>query len=152
MVMIIPRQRSVDTFELPSFMPQDFATITYRYDIATSFRCWNPSYVFYFPLSWEPRICGEHEKVCTMNVDLDSVVFVMWWLMNQNSRIVRQWSYLTKHPNWRETFAMKQPRIFERTIEGGWKRCWGLKKSFMMVQAIENYWEMNKERVVFSEH
>ncbi|ONI20231.1 hypothetical protein PRUPE_2G004200 [Prunus persica] len=34
----------------------------------------------------------------------------------------RQWEYLVEHPDWRETFPMKQPRIFERTAEGGWRR------------------------------
>ncbi|XP_071936288.1 protein N-terminal asparagine amidohydrolase-like isoform X1 [Coffea arabica] len=34
----------------------------------------------------------------------------------------RQWDYLKKHPDWKETFPMKQPRIFERTPSGRWKR------------------------------
>ncbi|XP_050387054.1 protein N-terminal asparagine amidohydrolase [Argentina anserina] len=33
----------------------------------------------------------------------------------------RGWDYLKEYPDWRETFPMKQPRIFERTAEGGWK-------------------------------
>ncbi|XP_031274747.1 protein N-terminal asparagine amidohydrolase [Pistacia vera] len=35
----------------------------------------------------------------------------------------RQWKYLVKHPDWRESFPKKQPRIFERTADGGWRRC-----------------------------
>ncbi|XP_016652684.1 PREDICTED: protein N-terminal asparagine amidohydrolase-like isoform X2 [Prunus mume] len=34
----------------------------------------------------------------------------------------RQWEYLIEHPDWRETFPMKQPRIFERNAERGWRR------------------------------
>lgn len=33
----------------------------------------------------------------------------------------RQWDYLIEYPDWRETFPMKQPRVFERTADGGWK-------------------------------
>ncbi|KAF3449986.1 hypothetical protein FNV43_RR06065 [Rhamnella rubrinervis] len=35
----------------------------------------------------------------------------------------RKWDYLIKHSDWRNTFPRKQPRIFERTANGGWKRC-----------------------------
>ncbi|KAI8545722.1 hypothetical protein RHMOL_Rhmol07G0060500 [Rhododendron molle] len=30
--------------------------------------------------------------------------------------------YLIRHPDWRETFPMNQPRIFERTADGTWRR------------------------------
>lgn len=30
--------------------------------------------------------------------------------------------YLIRHPDWRETFPMNQPRIFERTADGTWTR------------------------------
>ncbi|XP_022765601.1 protein N-terminal asparagine amidohydrolase isoform X1 [Durio zibethinus] len=33
----------------------------------------------------------------------------------------RVWNYLIKHPDWKTTFPMRQPRVFERTDEGGWK-------------------------------
>ncbi|KAJ4711700.1 protein N-terminal asparagine amidohydrolase-like [Melia azedarach] len=35
----------------------------------------------------------------------------------------RRWNYLIKHPDWRETFPANQPRIFERTADGGWIKC-----------------------------
>ncbi|KAA8520295.1 hypothetical protein F0562_014551 [Nyssa sinensis] len=35
----------------------------------------------------------------------------------------RQGDYLIQHPDWRNTFPMKQPRVFERTAGGGWTRC-----------------------------
>ncbi|XP_040992558.1 protein N-terminal asparagine amidohydrolase isoform X2 [Juglans microcarpa x Juglans regia] len=35
----------------------------------------------------------------------------------------RQCEYLIKYPDWRETFPLKQPRVFERTSDGEWKRC-----------------------------
>ncbi|GAV78251.1 hypothetical protein CFOL_v3_21719 [Cephalotus follicularis] len=38
-----------------------------------------------------------------------------------NSR--RQWNYLIQHPDWRYSFPMRRPRVFERTADGGWKRC-----------------------------
>ncbi|XVE50269.1 hypothetical protein DITRI_Ditri01bG0148600 [Diplodiscus trichospermus] len=34
----------------------------------------------------------------------------------------RMWNYLIKHPHWKTTFPMRQPRVFERTDEGGWKK------------------------------
>ncbi|KAG8485070.1 hypothetical protein CXB51_021219 [Gossypium anomalum] len=34
----------------------------------------------------------------------------------------RLWNYLIKNPDWRTTFPMRQPRVFERTGDGGWKR------------------------------
>ncbi|XP_021281373.1 protein N-terminal asparagine amidohydrolase isoform X4 [Herrania umbratica] len=34
----------------------------------------------------------------------------------------RLWNYLIKHPDWKKTFPMRQPRVFERTADGGWKR------------------------------
>ncbi|PIA53144.1 hypothetical protein AQUCO_00900031v1 [Aquilegia coerulea] len=35
----------------------------------------------------------------------------------------RLFGYLIKHPNWKETFPARKPRIFERTADGGWRRC-----------------------------
>lgn len=35
----------------------------------------------------------------------------------------RQWNYLIKHPDWTETFPRKQPRVFQRAADGGWRRC-----------------------------
>ncbi|KAH9710349.1 protein N-terminal asparagine amidohydrolase [Citrus sinensis] len=35
----------------------------------------------------------------------------------------RQWNYLIKRPDWRETFPWKQPRVFQRAADGGWRRC-----------------------------
>ncbi|KAL0425559.1 UNVERIFIED_CONTAM: protein N-terminal asparagine amidohydrolase [Sesamum radiatum] len=32
----------------------------------------------------------------------------------------RKWDYLIRHPNWRETFPSKQPRVFLRTADGTW--------------------------------
>ncbi|OMO69791.1 DNA repair protein Sae2/CtIP [Corchorus capsularis] len=33
----------------------------------------------------------------------------------------RMWNYLIEHPDWKKTFPKRQPRVFERTAEGGWK-------------------------------
>ncbi|XVF24860.1 hypothetical protein REPUB_Repub13aG0163800 [Reevesia pubescens] len=37
----------------------------------------------------------------------------------------RLWNYLIKHPDWKTTFPMREPRVFVRTYEGqrGWKKC-----------------------------
>ncbi|KAK6928642.1 Protein N-terminal asparagine amidohydrolase [Dillenia turbinata] len=35
----------------------------------------------------------------------------------------RQCEYVIRHPHWRQTFPKRQPRIFERTEDGGWRRC-----------------------------
>ncbi|KAM7472445.1 hypothetical protein LguiA_010628 [Lonicera macranthoides] len=35
----------------------------------------------------------------------------------------RQCEYLIQHPDCRETFPLKQPRVFERTADGGWTKC-----------------------------
>lgn len=32
----------------------------------------------------------------------------------------RQWDYLIRHPNWKETFRMGAPRVFTRNSNGGW--------------------------------
>ncbi|KAK6162865.1 hypothetical protein DH2020_002706 [Rehmannia glutinosa] len=34
----------------------------------------------------------------------------------------RKWDYLIKHPDWRETFPSKQPRVFKRTADGNWTK------------------------------
>ncbi|KAK6162913.1 hypothetical protein DH2020_002754 [Rehmannia glutinosa] len=33
-----------------------------------------------------------------------------------------KWDYLIKHPDWRETFPSKQPRVFKRTADGNWTK------------------------------
>ncbi|XP_048134541.1 protein N-terminal asparagine amidohydrolase isoform X2 [Rhodamnia argentea] len=35
----------------------------------------------------------------------------------------RQFDYIIKHPHWSETFPKRQPRVFERNGQGGWRRC-----------------------------
>ncbi|KAL3731777.1 hypothetical protein ACJRO7_028618 [Eucalyptus globulus] len=37
--------------------------------------------------------------------------------------IRRQFDYIIKHPDWTETFPQRQPRVFERNGQGGWRRC-----------------------------
>ncbi|GFQ01291.1 protein n-terminal asparagine amidohydrolase [Phtheirospermum japonicum] len=34
----------------------------------------------------------------------------------------RMWDYLIRHPDWRETFPSKQPRVFERNADGTWTK------------------------------
>jgi protein N-terminal asparagine amidohydrolase len=35
----------------------------------------------------------------------------------------RNWGYLLKYPEWSKTFPRRQPRVFERTVDGHWKKC-----------------------------
>ncbi|KAI3419966.1 uncharacterized protein J3R85_012902 [Psidium guajava] len=35
----------------------------------------------------------------------------------------RQFDYIIKHPDWSETFPKRQPRVFKRNGQGGWRRC-----------------------------
>ncbi|KAL3731773.1 hypothetical protein ACJRO7_028617 [Eucalyptus globulus] len=37
--------------------------------------------------------------------------------------IRRRFDYIIKHPDWKETFPKRQPRVFERNGQGGWRRC-----------------------------
>ncbi|XP_051143848.1 protein N-terminal asparagine amidohydrolase isoform X2 [Andrographis paniculata] len=34
----------------------------------------------------------------------------------------RKWDYLIRHPDWTEAFPHRQPRVFERTVDGTWAR------------------------------
>ncbi|XP_019054333.1 PREDICTED: protein N-terminal asparagine amidohydrolase isoform X2 [Nelumbo nucifera] len=35
----------------------------------------------------------------------------------------RVFDYLIQHPNWKDTFPMRKPRIFHRSADGGWIKC-----------------------------
>ncbi|KAF8021730.1 hypothetical protein BT93_G2008 [Corymbia citriodora subsp. variegata] len=35
----------------------------------------------------------------------------------------RQFDYIIEQPDWRKTFPERQPRVFERNGQGGWRRC-----------------------------
>ncbi|VVB03348.1 unnamed protein product [Arabis nemorensis] len=35
----------------------------------------------------------------------------------------RIWEYLLKYPEWSKTFPRRQPRVFERTATGNWRKC-----------------------------
>ncbi|CAA7050589.1 unnamed protein product [Microthlaspi erraticum] len=35
----------------------------------------------------------------------------------------RIWDYLLKYPEWSKTFPRRQPRVFERTVNGQWSKC-----------------------------
>ncbi|XP_054814680.1 protein N-terminal asparagine amidohydrolase isoform X2 [Prosopis cineraria] len=54
-------------------------------------------------------------SMCSTSPDAEGPDFV--------DSLKRQWNYLIEHPYWTETFPEKQPRIFERTADGGWTRC-----------------------------
>ncbi|KAI9116593.1 hypothetical protein K1719_012760 [Acacia pycnantha] len=61
------------------------------------------------------RSDSEILPICSTSPDAEGPGFV--------DSLRRQWNYLIEHPYWTETFPKRQPRIFERTADGGWKRC-----------------------------
>ncbi|XP_068329531.1 protein N-terminal asparagine amidohydrolase isoform X2 [Pyrus communis] len=75
--------------------------------------CWTLQQL-HFALSLQRYSDSEILLMCSTSPSAENPDFV------ENMR--RQWDYLIKHPDWRETFPMKQPRIFERTAEGGWRK------------------------------
>ncbi|XP_028799693.1 protein N-terminal asparagine amidohydrolase [Neltuma alba] len=54
-------------------------------------------------------------SMCSTSPDAEGPDFV--------DSLRRKWNYLIEHPSWTETFPRKQPRIFERTADGSWRRC-----------------------------
>ncbi|POO00103.1 Protein N-terminal asparagine amidohydrolase [Trema orientale] len=78
------------------------------------------------PCRWTPRQAviarslthlseSEVLQICSTSPAAEAPDFV------ENER--RKWDYLIQHPDWRSTFPREQPRVFERTADGGWKRC-----------------------------
>ncbi|KAH9774676.1 hypothetical protein WN944_020753 [Citrus x changshan-huyou] len=70
---------------------------------------------FYIVMSLQQLSDEEILRRCSTSPSAEGPDFV------ENLR--RQWNYLIKHPDWRETFPWKQPRVFQRAADGGWRRC-----------------------------
>ncbi|KAG7570435.1 Protein N-terminal asparagine amidohydrolase [Arabidopsis thaliana x Arabidopsis arenosa] len=66
---------------------------------------------------WELNQLSDEEILtnCSTSPSAEGPDFV------DNSR--RIWEYLLKHPDWSKTFPKRQPRVFERTVDGHWKKC-----------------------------
>ncbi|XP_024165453.1 protein N-terminal asparagine amidohydrolase isoform X1 [Rosa chinensis] len=78
--------------------------------------CWS-LYQLHIALSLQNYSDSEILLMCSTSPSAEAPDFV------KNLR--RVWDYLIEYPDWRETFPMEQPRVFQRTAEGGWKakRC-----------------------------
>ncbi|KAG0497960.1 hypothetical protein HPP92_002651 [Vanilla planifolia] len=73
-------------------------------------------------LEWENRALSLQQlsdskilKLCSTSPTAEAPDFV------ENLR--RVWNYLMRYPHWEQSFTGRKPRIFERTITGGWSRC-----------------------------
>ncbi|KAG6533620.1 hypothetical protein ZIOFF_007495 [Zingiber officinale] len=75
---------------------------------------WVPDWRLY-ALSLQELSDSEYLLGCSTSPFAEGPDFV------ENER--RKWDYLIKNPDWRYTFVNKQPRIFQRTEDGGWLRC-----------------------------
>lgn len=112
---IVRRLRVCAAYEDPSWkgkLLETYDTLTDRFIIAPC--CWTVRLVLYV-LSLQNLSDTEILSNCSTSPYAEGPDFV------DNER--RLWDYLIKHPDWRETFPMKQARVFERdAAEGGWKQ------------------------------
>ncbi|XP_043816725.1 protein N-terminal asparagine amidohydrolase isoform X2 [Manihot esculenta] len=76
--------------------------------------CWT-SYQLYIALQLQQLSDADILLTCSTSPAAEGPDFV------DNER--RLWEYIIKHPDWQYTFPLRQPRIFKRTADGGWKRC-----------------------------
>ncbi|XP_074587198.1 protein N-terminal asparagine amidohydrolase isoform X2 [Curcuma longa] len=83
-----------------------------RFEIAPC--TWVPDWRFY-ALSLQELSDSEFLLGCSTSPFAEGPDFV------ENER--RKWDYLIENPDWRYTFVNKEPRIFQRTEDGGWLRC-----------------------------
>ncbi|KAF8403904.1 hypothetical protein HHK36_012010 [Tetracentron sinense] len=111
---IVRRIRVTVSFEDPSWngkLLETYDTHTDRYQIAPCswMPCWKD-----IAFSLQQLSDSEILLQCSTSPSAEGFDFV------DNFR--RHLEYLIQHPNWRETFPMRKPRIFERTTNGGWIR------------------------------
>lgn len=112
---IVRRIRVTASFEDPSWcgkLLDTYDTVTDKFKIA--------------PCSWtlyQLRVASELEKLSDSDILLTCSTSPYAEAPDFVENLRRQWNYLIQHPRWRETFPMRQPRVFERTAGGGWIRC-----------------------------
>ncbi|KAM1285862.1 hypothetical protein EV1_028405 [Malus domestica] len=111
---VVRRIRVSVSYKDPSWkgkLLETYDTQTDRFKIAPC--CWTLQQL-HFALSLQRYSDSEILIMCSTSPSAENPDFV--------ANMRRHWDYLIKHPDWRETFPMKQPRIFERTAEGGWRK------------------------------
>ncbi|XP_016649918.1 PREDICTED: protein N-terminal asparagine amidohydrolase-like isoform X2 [Prunus mume] len=111
---IVRRIRVSSSYEDSSWkgkLMETYDTQTDQFKIAPC--CWTLRQL-HISLSLQDYSDSEILLICSTSPSAEGPDFV------ENMR--RQWEYLIEHPDWRETFPMKQPRIFGRTAERGWRR------------------------------
>lgn len=69
------------------------------------------------------RLIIRHLNLCIIHCFLELHIWTSHEIMT-TLPIFRKWNYIIEHPHWTETFPKRQPRIFTRSADGKWKRCW----------------------------
>ncbi|XP_057513957.1 protein N-terminal asparagine amidohydrolase isoform X2 [Actinidia eriantha] len=111
---IVRRIRLTSCFEDPSWkgkLLETYDTQTDRFVIAPC--SWTENLV-HFALTVRQLSDSEILLSCSTSPFAEGPDFV------DNER--RLFDYLIQYPDWRQTFPMKQPRVFERTVNGTWTR------------------------------
>ncbi|XP_021686642.1 protein N-terminal asparagine amidohydrolase isoform X2 [Hevea brasiliensis] len=112
---IVRRIRVSAAYEDPTWngkLLETYDTLADRFVIASC--CWT-SNQRYIALRLEQLSDADILLNCSTSPSAEGPDFV------DNER--RQWEYIIKHPDWQYTFPLRQPRIFKRTADGGWKSC-----------------------------
>ncbi|GAB4832688.1 hypothetical protein Ancab_006703 [Ancistrocladus abbreviatus] len=109
---LVRRIRVSASFEDPCWrgkLLETYNTQTDQFIIAPCY--WNLRFVH---VAYALRKYADSEilHICSTSPSAEAPDFV------ENQR--RQWDYLIGHPDWKETFKMGKPRIFERSSSGDW--------------------------------
>nr|GMC99498.1 protein N-terminal asparagine amidohydrolase [Ipomoea batatas] len=109
---LIRRIRVTASFEDPSWSGRLLETYDTQSDKFIIAPCAWTNLQVHIALSYQNLSDPEILRMCSTSPFAEAPDFV------DNQR--RQWEYVLEHPDWRETFPSKQPRIFERTVDGSW--------------------------------
>ncbi|CAH2058022.1 unnamed protein product, partial [Thlaspi arvense] len=103
---------SFDDYNWKGKLLDTYDTKTDRFIIAPC--CWTMRLVEYV---WELNQLPDEEILtnCSTSPSAEGPDFI------DNER--RIWKYLLTYPEWTKTFPRRQARVFERTINGHWKKC-----------------------------
>ncbi|KGN58623.1 protein N-terminal asparagine amidohydrolase [Cucumis sativus] len=111
---IVRRIRLSSSYEDPSWEGRLLETYETQTDQFRIEPCrWTP-WKQHMALSLQRLSDSEILQSCSTSPSVEGPDFV------ENAR--RQWAYLVEHPDWRETFPKKKPRIFRRAANGKWER------------------------------
>ncbi|KAJ6835926.1 protein N-terminal asparagine amidohydrolase isoform X2 [Iris pallida] len=109
---VVRRVRVSVSYEDPSWKGRLLETYDTRHDIFQIAPCTWSSEWGKIAFSLQQYSDSEILLECSTSPSAESPDFV------KNER--RVWSYLMNHPDWRQTFLGRKPRVFERTISGEW--------------------------------